>query len=539
MSSRHVLVVGSGPSGVHFAQTALEKGFAVTMVDVGRSAPAAILPDRRFDQLKDDLDDAVGYFLGSRYQGVLLPDFGREYYGIPPSKQYVFEDPAVFARSAEGFDPLFSFARGGLAQAWTAGCYPFNEAELADFPFDYTRIGAHYDEVAKRIGITGEADDLARFMPVHAHLLPPMPLDTHSALLARAYARKRGTINGRLGAYLGRTRVATLTRDMGDRHACANLGRCLWGCPQGSLYTPAHTLAELERTPGFSYLSGLEALSFRIGEGGRATALDARRIEGGERVTLPIDELALAAGALSTATLVLRSVHAATGERVRLTGLMDNRQVLVPFLNWRMLGRPYDPGAYQYHLLGMGLVQPDPREYVHAQITTLKTALMHPIIQQLPFDLRTSMLIARTTHSALGVVNVNLHDTRRQTNWVELEEDGGERARLRIHYVADPAESDRLPSVLKRIAQSLWQLGCILPPGMQHIRPMGASVHYAGLLPMTTQNEGRWTTDATGRSRAFPNVLVADGATFPFLPAKNLTFTLMANASRVASEALR
>jgi choline dehydrogenase-like flavoprotein len=36
------------------------------------------------------------------------------------------------------------------------------------------------------------------------------------------------------------------------------------------------------------------------------------------------------------------------------------------------------------------------------------------------------------------------------------------------------------------------------------------------------------------RSRDFQNLFLVDGSTFPFLPAKNLTFTLMANAARVA-----
>ena len=537
MTTRHVFVVGSGPSGVHFAETALAKGWAVTMIDVGRQAPAPVLPDARFDQLKDDLDDPVGYFLGSDYHGAVLPDFDKEYYGIPPSKQYVFEDPAVFTSSSDGFDPLFSLARGGLAQAWTAGCYPFNDAELSDFPFGYDRLGPHYDEVARRIGVTGEADDLAPFMPVHANLLPPIPFDTHSAVLARQYARKRTRLNTRLGAYLGRTRVATLSVDKDDRQGCARLGRCLWGCPRQSLYTPSLTLTTLVGRANFRYLPHLEVVRFTVGDNGRAVTLHARDTSTGELAEWPVEELVLAAGALTTTRIVLESVRAATGERIRLPGLMDNRQVLVPFLSLRMLGQPYDPGTYQYHLLGLGLAQPEAKEYVHGQITTLKTALMHPIVQQLPFDLRSSLLISRTTHAALGVVNVNLHDTRRETNWVELD-DAADRPRLRIRYQPDQAESARLTAALSRVGKALWQLGCILPPGMQHVRPMGASVHYAGTLPMTVTHGGRWTTDAHGRSRAFPNVMVADGATFPFLPAKNLTFTLMANASRIASENL-
>jgi choline dehydrogenase-like flavoprotein len=50
-----------------------------------------------------------------------------------------------------------------------------------------------------------------------------------------------------------------------------------------------------------------------------------------------------------------------------------------------------------------------------------------------------------------------------------------------------------------------------------------------------TAAPGAFTCDKNGRSRDFPNLCIADGAGFPFLPAKNLTFTLMANAARIAS----
>ncbi len=46
------------------------------------------------------------------------------------------------------------------------------------------------------------------------------------------------------------------------------------------------------------------------------------------------------------------------------------------------------------------------------------------------------------------------------------------------------------------------------------------------------------SVDAHGRCRELENLLLAGGATFPELPAKNLTFTLMANASRIADHNL-
>ena len=45
------------------------------------------------------------------------------------------------------------------------------------------------------------------------------------------------------------------------------------------------------------------------------------------------------------------------------------------------------------------------------------------------------------------------------------------------------------------------------------------------------------TATPGGQSRDFENLYLADGITFPSLPAKNLTFSLMANAARVADHA--
>lgn len=82
----------------------------------------------------------------------------------------------------------------------------------------------------------------------------------------------------------------------------------------------------------------------------------------------------------------------------------------------------------------------------------------------------------------------------------------------------------------------LRRLGCLVPPGMIHVRPMGASVHYAGTIPMSTTAAPR-TVSKDCRSHDLDNLYIVDGATFPFLPAKNITFTLMANAVRVAETA--
>ncbi len=64
---------------------------------------------------------------------------------------------------------------------------------------------------------------------------------------------------------------------------------------------------------------------------------------------------------------------------------------------------------------------------------------------------------------------------------------------------------------------------------------MGSSLHYAGLLPMA-DNPTKFQTDRHGRLFGAQNVFVADAACFSALPAKNLTFTIMANAARIADD---
>ena len=534
---RNVTVVGSGASGVHFALTLLQKGYHVSLIDVGYERPSEPHPETPFEELKSTLNDPAGYFLGDSFESVIYPDDSSEFYGFPPSKTYVFEAPEGFGIESEGFQALFSFAQGGLAQAWTAGVYPFNDEELADFPFGYAEIGPHYAEVARRIGISGEADDLARFFPVHDHLMEPLALDRHSQSLMQAYQRNRARLNEALRCYMGRTRVATLSSELDGRKPCSYLGRCLWGCPTESLYTPRVTLRACRSYPNFTYIPGSYVERFGYDEQRRITHLVVRRTRPDETAEIPVETLALAAGTLSTAGIYLRSIHETTGEIQQLGGLMDNRQVLVPFVNLGMVGRTAGPRNYQYHQVGMGLASDDPRHYVHGQVTTLKSASFHPVIQQLPVDFRTAISVFRKIHAALGVINLNLHDTRRLENAVSIAPDpesGG--ARLVIRYRAPSDEAARIDDALARTRKALLRLGCIAPKSMTHIRPMGASVHYTGTLPMSTKR-APMTTSVDCKSHDFENLYVVDGSTFPFLPAKNLTFTLMANAVRVASKA--
>ncbi len=535
--SREVVVVGSGASAVHFAESALDNGWRVTMVDVGREAPRSVEPATSFKELIETYDGATEYFLGERFQGVTLPGPSGEYYGFAPHREYIFEGIDQHAMDSRGFDALVSFAQGGLGQAWTGGCFPFNEGELVDFPWGFDAIKPYYDLVAERIGVMGAEDDLSKFMPVHAHLGAPLELDQHAAKLVAGYGKHKRFFNEQLGCWLGRSRAAVITEPREGRLGCTKLGRCLWGCPRGALYTPSMTLEKLRARDGFRYVAGAYVSHFQF-EGRQVKGITVQSTRGGGVEHVPVERLALAAGTLATTKIVLDSLFHAGQEPWALDGLMDNRQVLMPFLNLGMLGKQYDPNTYQYHQLCFGVdgtvAGSSPKEYLHGIVTTLKTALMHPIAQNIPLDLRTAIHVFRNMHAALGLVNINWHDTRRRENTVTLGPGTDGRTLLNVRYVPSADEPERMQRGKALMKRALGKLGCIVPPGMVHMRPMGASVHYAGTIPMSKTAESR-TTAADGKSHDFDNLWLVDGSTFPFLPAKNITFSLMANAARIAA----
>ena len=88
MSRGRIHVIGSGPSGVHFARVALARGQRVTMLDIGLQKPASVLPDASLQGLKRELDDPSRWFLGEQ----TMPDDARDIFNR------IVED----ARTAEG-----------------------------------------------------------------------------------------------------------------------------------------------------------------------------------------------------------------------------------------------------------------------------------------------------------------------------------------------------------------------------------------------------------------------------------------------------
>ena len=298
-----VVVVGSGASGVHFALTALRKGASRRHARRGSRQAGAGQPGR-FAEWPEARAGRSGGVLPRPELRIADParTTGRSITAFRRARRTSSASAKSFAYSAEGFAPLVSFAAGGLAEAWTGGCYPFNEDDLKAFPFGYGRDRP----VLWRSGAAHRTDAASRTIwrasfPLHDGIMDPLALDDHSALLLDTYRARSGYLNGKLHSFLGRARLAILSRDLGGRKACDYSGRCLWGCAVGFA---VHAGGHAARMPDLARLSSITTVCTSIisastpaARCGAVVALDAAGGSGNS----PPERWRLAAGTLCSA----------------------------------------------------------------------------------------------------------------------------------------------------------------------------------------------------------------------------------------------
>ncbi len=87
---------------------------------------------------------------------------------------------------------------------------------------------------------------------------------------------------------------------------------------------------------------------------------------------------------------------------------------------------------------------------------------------------------------------------------------------------------------LLRVAPTL-DLWPVLP--MTSVSPAAKSYHFGGSFPHGHERGGLGT-DRLGRLDRWDDVHLVDAAVFPTVPATTFTLTIMANAHRIASEAM-
>jgi len=520
-----IIIVGSGAAGTAAALALVRLGIFPLMLDVGQAGPGGSpkVEGNLYDYRK--AHDSFDLFIGDDFRGV--SDVLRDEVGVAklnaPNMAFITEGAETLGPvDAIDFDPIQSFALGGLANGWGAGLYRLNDADLAGFPIRAADLAQHFDTLTAEIGISGADDDLTPYFGDTAGLLPPLKLSHNAARVLAGYRGKRAAL-GRRGIVLGRPRLGVLSVERDGRPACDYSNTEFWqDAPY--LYTPAVTLKRLIAAGQIDYRPGVLVRSWAETAGGvTVTATDLRS---GQPVEFSGRTLLLAAGAINTTRIVLRSHN----DFETSLPLLENPAVQIPFVLPASIGHSLDTHAFG--LTQLNLIWNSEAFGCRAQgsILELTSPMRTEFFGRFPLSARANLGLVRDMLPAMLLMQLFFPGSAQAPARLSLKADGA----LRIQGHPNTIDVRKLGELLAGLRSvGLWTLPMLIQKPVT-----GHAIHYAGTLPMR-EAPGRYECDPSGKLSGTGHVYIADSACFSDLPAKNMSFGMMANAMRVAEAAAR
>jgi choline dehydrogenase-like flavoprotein len=527
-----VIVVGSGPSAVNAAYPLVEAGKQVTILDVGNvdDVYGPLIPPKGFVEIRKSDHGQHRFFLGDEFEGV---PFGEARVGaqLTPPRTHILRDAERLAPAETGdFCAMESFALGGLGAGWGAGAFAFGDDEFRGSLLTRAVLDPHYEIVAERTGITADRDDLLPFFGDLKAMLPPMEIDSNAETVLGRYLRRRKEFNS-LGFYVGRTPLAVCTVEHRGRGPHGYHDMDFWADDR-SVYRPRWTVEELSRYPSFRYVPRRFVLSFRETDSA-GVEITARNVDSGSIEIYTASHVILAAGALGSARIVLRSL----GLYETRVPILCNPYSYVPVVNLGMLGREARDRRSSLAQLTAIYEQPGPDgARVQAQYFSYRSLLTFKLLKEAPMPFREGIRMMRALIPLFGILGLNHADAPNPSRYCVLHRVGGDETdKLEIRGELTP-EEERVQSRYDKIMLRFFRkLGCV---PIKRIRlPQGSSIHYAGTIPMSAGTDGP-SCDADCRLNGASRVYIADGSVLTYLPAKGLTFTTMALANRVGTTVL-
>lgn len=510
-----VIIVGSGPAGTSAAYPLVQAGLKVLMLDAASEARSPEVPKGNYLDNRAHQSNQWEWMIGRSFHALNNMDAVSPKLKTPTHEQTFNSFNEANGLLTENFISVGSLATGGLSNAWGCGVARFPAKDFAGLGIDYSDFEKSYSVVAQRIGISGSTpDDLSEYFGVDEWAQAPIAMDRlHDRLLAKY---NQLPSSSRLPEFrMGRSRVAALSVNMGDRKACDLSGNCLWGCHNNALYSAEQEIPRLNLYPGFQHVSGVLIDSIRKDTSGW-TVLSTH-----SEKKFSATRLLLAAGTITSTKLALGCLQHPDPVPLQASPT-------AAFLLWlpRMLGTP------RTQTLGLGQLSfsLDLRPGTTAFGSTFSTTglPMTEFVSRTPLSKRYSIELMANLLSSCVVGNVFLPGTL-SDHTATMTSDG----MLKIRGSEHPDTGMLMKKTETLLRKAYWKLGAVLMPMSFTVGKPGADIHYSATLPMTaTPQPG--TTNRVGEVTGLAGLHIVDGAVLPKLSEKSHTLTIMANADRIA-----
>ncbi len=526
------IVVGTGLSGAQAVETLLDAGREVLLLDVGyRDESGVKFPDEDFISIRQHRTDQEWLWLGEHYEGIPWERIKTGAQLTPGRKYMIRGIERWIGMLSESFFPYESLAYGGLGNAWGAGCYMFSEKEFQKMGIDRRLFLNSYQKVADRVGVTRpDADGEPYSLQGITGLLPAVKPEQSIQNVYDKYKANKAKYNAK-GFYASTPCVAITTEARDDRKVFQYEDMEFWHDNAKSVYRPWVAFDKLLQRQNVTAV--WRKLVLRYEEKEDHTIVYTTDVDSGEEHTYRCKKLVLCSGVLGTARIVLRS----TDKNARLP-LLCNPYAYVPMLNWSRLGQ-----VPEQRKNGMGQLVlyydrlKDNSDVSMAALFTFRQLLLFRLAKETPLNFADARLLQQYLMPAFVIAGIHHSEQYGDRKYVELHADSlsptGDK--LFAEYILSGAEEQAVKEKESAFFSTLRGMGCMpisrLNPGN------GSSIHYAGTLPFS-EEEKPFTTAMDGRLHGTRSIFIADGSSFRFLPAKGISFTLMANAERVAANSL-
>ena len=285
------------------------------------------------------------------------------------------------------------------------------------------------------------------------------------------------------------------------------------------------TLASLLAYPRFRYQSGLTVRTVKEESGG--VSLQAMDMEGSVR-RMEGDRVFLAAGALGTASILLRSTEQFDHKVI----LKDSQYFLLPLLRLKGTAGVASDRLHTLSQIFLEIFDQAVSPYtVHLQTYTYNELFREPVLAKL--GAAKSLFPVEAFVGRLLLFQGYLHSAHSPHIEVSLErsEDGDQ---LKLVGVSNEQTRKTLKKLVRKLT-GISGLTGLLPlfPMLQPGKP-GRGFHSGGTFPMRA-DPGPGETDIYGRPYGMARIHAVDSTVFPSVPATTITFTVMANAYRIGS----
>jgi ferredoxin len=476
-----IAVVGSGPAGWAATKKLLDLGHEVTVFtgDIKQS-------DDKPDSSKSGLNDLNNKLLNGS-------DFPYRNFSYGPGKVQ------------KGVNVSSSFAFSGLSLVWGATMLPYAKEDISTWPINLNELDAAYSYLSKIIPIAGMRDNLARKYTPYLNENPLFPTKRILNFLEISNSH-----NPR-GFTFGTSRLAVTTKTS-KIEGCNYCGHCLTGCPGNFIWASPEISNEHVK-----YFKNERVISIQESE--LDICVSTVNAHGATNAFGGFDKIFIGCGPIETFRIL------ATSGIVELSALLiDSRTFFLPLL----LGRSYPKPEKSSIALSQAFARYEGADHhpLQLQIYDYSDDLIQRARKVVPLGFLIPQKFLRLILGRLFVA-IGYFDSRDSTQIrMSLQKNGD--VLLEKSERRERVEEEILGKFLKKERKTFRKLHMIPLSFLRRFALPGEGVHTGGWLPM-----GRGS-DGLGVPTKSKKIHVIDSSILPTIPAGAITFTVMANAVRIA-----